>query len=149
MPTLLADPQFKLFAICSVILSAQMLILGGYTAATRAKNKNFLNPEDMKVSFKEAKLVEGAEHPDVSRVQRAHRNLLESLPLFFALGLIYLLAGASPLGAKICFGAFTGARVLHSVIYIKEVQPWRTITYAIGSLALAGMMVLIVMTVLA
>lgn len=149
MPTLLADPQFKLFAICAVILSAQMLVLGGYTAATRAKNKNYLNPEDNKVSFKEARLVEGAEHPDVARVQRAHRNLLESLPMFFALGLIYLLAGASPLGAKICFGTFTGARVLHSIIYIKELQPWRTITYALGSLALAGMMVLILMTVLA
>jgi uncharacterized MAPEG superfamily protein len=149
MTTLLSDPQFRLYAICSVILSVEMLILGGYTAARRAGNKNYLNPEDNKVSFKEARLVEGAEHPEVARIQRAHRNLLESLPMFFALGLIYLLAGAPPLGAKICFITFTAARVLHALVYIKELQPFRTITYAVGSLALAGMMVLTLMTVLA
>ena len=73
MTTLLSDPQSRLFATCAVILSAQMLILGGYTAA----------------------------------------------------------------------------RVLHALVYIKEMQPFRTITYAIGSMALIGMMVLIRMTVLA
>lgn len=149
MSTLLADPQFRLYAICSVILSVQMLVLGGYTAARRAGNKNYLNPEDNKVSFKEAKLVEGAEHPEVARIQRAHRNLLESLPMFFALGLICVLAGVSPLGAKICIITFTAARALHSLVYIKELQPFRTISYAIGSFALLGMMALILMTVLA
>jgi prostaglandin-E synthase 1 len=149
MSTLLSDPQFRLFAICSVVLSAQMLILGGYTAARRAGNKNYLNPEDNKVAFKDARLVEGAEHPEVARIQRAHRNLLESLPMFFGLGLIYLLAGAPPLGAKICFITFTAARVLHALVYIKEMQPFRTICYAIGSLALGGLMVMILMTVLA
>jgi prostaglandin-E synthase 1 len=149
MFTLSAEPQFKLYAICCAVLSLQMLILAAMTAARRANNKNYLNPEDIKVSFKDAKLIEGAEHPDVARVQRAHRNLNESLPLFFALGLVCLLAGVSPLGAKICFGAFTGARVLHAIVYIKEMQPWRTMTYAIGSFALLGMMVQIVLAVLA
>jgi microsomal prostaglandin-E synthase 1 len=149
MFTLSAEPQFKLYAICCAVLSLQMLILAAMTAARRANNKNYLNPEDVKVSFKDAKLIEGAEHPDVARVQRAHRNLNESLPLFFALGLVCLLAGVSPLGAKICFGAFTGARVLHAIVYIKEMQPWRTMTYAIGSFALLGMMVQIVLAVLA
>ena len=149
MTTLLSDPQFRLYAICSVILAAQMLILGGYTAARRSGNKNYLNPEDNKVSFKDAKLVEGAEHPEVARIQRAHRNLLESLPMFFALGLIALLAGVNPMGARVCFITFTGARVLHSLVYIKELQPFRTLSYAIGSFALIGMMVLIMMAVLA
>ncbi len=147
MSALLADPQFKVFAICSVILSLQMLLLGAYTAATRARVKRFLNPEDVKVSFKDATQNDGEEHPDVARVIRAHRNLNESLPLFFALGLIGLLAGVSPLGAKICFGVFTGARVLHSLVYIKGVQPWRTMSYAIGTLALIGMAVMIVIAV--
>ncbi len=149
MSTLLSDPQFRIYAICSVVLSVQMLLLGGYTAARRAGNKSYLNPEDNKVSFKDAKLVEGAEHPEVARIQRAHRNLLESLPMFFALGLISLLAGAAPLGVKICLITFTAARVLHALVYIKELQPFRIITHAIGSLTLAGMMVMILMTVLA
>src|SRR5580692_5894959 len=101
MPTLIADPQFKLYALCCAILSFQMLVLAAMTAAKRANRKNYLNPEDVKVAFKEARLVEGAEHPDVARVIRAHRNMNESLPLFFALGLVCVLAGVSPLGARI------------------------------------------------
>lgn len=147
MSTLSTDPEFKLYVICCAILSAQMLFLGGYTAATRSKNKNYLNPEDVKVSFKDAKLVEGAEHPNVARVQRAHRNLNESLPMFFALGLISVLAGASPLGVKICLGVFTGARVLHSIVYINELQPWRTMMFAIGTFALIGLGALSVLAV--
>jgi uncharacterized MAPEG superfamily protein len=149
MPTLIADPSFKLYAICTVILSFQMLLLAGMTAAKRSGVKNYLNPEDVKVSFAGAKLVDGAEQPAVARVQRAHRNMLESLPLFFALGLVYVFSGASLLGAQICFIAFTGARVLHSVVYLSELQPWRTMLYAISAFALIGMMVLIVLAAIA
>ena len=149
MTTLLADPQFKLYAICCAILSFQMLLLAAMTAAKRSTAKNYLNPEDKTVAFKDAKLVAGAEHPDVARVQRAHRNLNESLPMFFALGLVCVLAGVNPLGAKICFGVFTGARVLHSIVYIKAMQPFRTATYALGSFALTGMIVMILLAVLA
>jgi prostaglandin-E synthase 1 len=149
MMTLIADPTFKLYAVCCVVLSFQMLLLGAMTAAKRANRKNYLNPEDVKVSFKDAKLIEGAEHPDVARVIRAHRNMNESLPLFFALGLICVLAGVSPLGAKICIGVFTGARIVHSIVYIKELQPFRTMSYAIGAFALIGMMVQIVLVALA
>jgi prostaglandin-E synthase 1 len=149
MPMLLADPSFKLYAICCAILSMQMLVLGGYTAATRARVKKFLNPEDSKVSFKDTTVVDGAEHPDVARVMRAHRNMNETLPLFFALGLIFVLTGASPMGARICFGTFTVTRVLHSIVYIKALQPWRTMMYALGAFALVGMMVQIVLAVVA
>jgi uncharacterized MAPEG superfamily protein len=149
MLTLIADPQFKLYALCCVVLSFQMLLLAAMTAAKRANRKNYLNPEDVKVSFKDARLVDGAEHPDVARVIRAHRNMNESLPLFFALGLVCVLAGASPMGLRICLGVFTGARLLHSVVYIKEVQPFRTMSYAVAAFSLIGMMVLIVQAVLA
>ena len=149
MTTLLSDPQFRLYAICSVSLSAQMLILGGYTAARRAGNKKYLNPEDNKVSSKGATLVEGAEHPEVARIQRAHRNLLESLPMFFALGLISVLAGANPMGTRVAIITFTAARVLHSLVYIKELQPFRTLSFAVGSVALIGMMVMTLMAVFA
>ena len=69
--------------------------------------------------------------------------------MFFALGLICVLVGIAPLGAKICFGAFTGARVLHAIVYLNELQPWRTVFFAIGGLSLLGMMVQIVIVVAA
>lgn len=148
MATLTADPLFKTYAICSIILSVQMLVLAGLTPAKRAKHKKYLNPEDSKVSFKDATVTVGAEHEEVARVMRAHRNMNESLPMFFALGLIFILSGASPLGGTICLITFTAARVLHSIVYLKAVQPWRTAMYAIGSFALIGMMVQIVIALL-
>lgn len=142
------DPLFKTYAICSCVLSLQMLFLGGLTAGKRANRGGYMNPEDKAVSFKDARLVEGADHPDVARVQRAHRNLLESLPMFFALGLLCVLAGVSSLGGQICIGLFTAARIVHSIVYIKALQPWRTIAYALGALSLLGMAVQIVLAVL-
>jgi len=139
-------PSFTVYAVCSVILSLEMLTLGAMTAATRAKHKGFLNPEDGAVAFKEAQLVDGGEHPAVARVIRAHRNLLESLPLFFALGLIAVLIGASPLGIAICCGVFTAARLMHAVVYLRGIQPWRTVSFGIGTLALLGLMVLSMVT---
>jgi uncharacterized MAPEG superfamily protein len=148
MPTLASDPSFKLFAICSAILSMLMLILAGMTPARRATAKKYMNPEDNKVSFAGATLVEGVEDPATARVQRAHRNLNESLPIFFGLGIIYVISGASPLGAEICFVGFTVARVLHAIAYLNALQPWRTIFYALGAFALTGMAVQILGAVL-
>lgn len=142
------SPELKLYAICSSILTLQMLFLGGLTAGTRAKRKGYLNPEDKSVSYSDATFVDGADHPDTLRVQRAHRNLLESLPMFFALGGIYLATGAPATGATVCFLGFTVARLLHMIVYLKAVQPWRTIFYALGSLSLLAMIVLILLTVL-
>ena len=149
MPTLLADPQFKLYAICCCILSFQMLFLAAMTAARRNGVKKYLNPEDKKVAFAGTKQVEGEEHPDVARVIRAHRNMNESVGLFFALGLLCVLAGISPLGARVCFGVFTGCRVLHSIVYLNGVQPFRTMFYAFSAFALIGMIVQILLAVLA
>lgn len=147
MPTLSADPSFKLFAICCVILSMLMLILAGLTPAKRAKAKKYVNPEDNKVSFAGATMLDGPEDPHTARVQRSHRNLNESLPLFFGLGLIYVFAGASPTAARVYFIGFTVVRVLHAIAYLNALQPWRTIFYALGAFALTGMMVSILLAV--
>jgi len=56
-------------------------------------------------------------------------------------------AGASPVGARVCFIGFTAARVLHAIAYLNALQPWRTIFYALGAFALTGMMVLILVAV--
>ena len=144
-----ADPTFKLFAICCAILSLLMLFLAGLTPAKRAKAKKYINPEDGKVSFAGTSVLDGPEDPATARVQRAHRNLNESLPMFFGLGLVYVLAGASPMGAKVCFIGFTAARVMHTLAYLNGLQPWRTIFYALGAFALTGMVVMTLMRVMA
>jgi microsomal prostaglandin-E synthase 1 len=148
MSSLLTDDQFKIYVFCSAVLSLEMLALGAMTAARRAKVGTYSNPEDVKVSKEGAKFNEGIEHPEVARIMRAHRNLLESVPLFFALGLIAVLAGAHPMGVKIALITFTVARVLHAIVYLNGVQPWRTAFFGIGLLSLVALMILSVMAVL-
>lgn len=136
LQSLMSFEPFKFYAICSAILALNVIVLGAMTGAKRARTKSFSNPEDAKGG----PLNEG-EHPDVARVLRAHRNALENIPVFFAIGLIYTLSGASPLGAKVYFITFTAARLLHSVAHLKALQPWRSVSFGIGSLCLLGMIV--------
>lgn len=132
LPDLLRNlPGLRLFAICSLVLAVKMMILGGSTAAVRARLKVAVNKEDVGNS---GATLSDVEHPEVARYLRAHRNDLENIPMFFAIGLVAILIGASPRGMQICFIVFTLARVTHTVVYLKSLQPWRTLSFAIGNL---------------
>jgi prostaglandin-E synthase 1 len=135
---------FKFYALCSAVLALNLLVLSGMTGAARARTKSFSNPEDAKGDAKPE--AGAADHPDVARVIRTHRNAVENIPMFFAIGLIYALSGASATGAKAYFITFTAARVLHSVMQLKGLQPWRSIFYGIASLCIVGMIVQIAIT---
>lgn len=144
--TLLQDPSFRLYALCCLALCMILMFLSGYTGAMRGRTKSPANPEDGKLGPQEKV---PAEHADVIRAIRCHRNALENIPMFFALGLIYVLAGASPTGAKVCFIGFTVGRVLHVAFHLKAVSVARSMSYGIGLLSLLAMMVMIGMAVAA
>jgi uncharacterized MAPEG superfamily protein len=86
--------------------------------------------------------------PAVARALRIQRNDLENIPLFFAIGLAYVLTGASPIGALVLCWTFTLARIAHTIAYTWNLQPWRAIFYGIGSFALLGMIVHIILVVI-
>jgi prostaglandin-E synthase 1 len=138
---LLAFPGFRLYALCAIVLVFKMHAVGIFTASTRARLKVALNAEDA-ASF--GAQLTTAEHPDVERVLRAHRNDLENIPPFLILGIIAVLVGAPVWGLRICFIAFTAARVVHSLAYVKSMQPWRTLSFGIGGLSLLALSVMIV-----
>ena len=46
-----------------------------------------------------------------------------------------MLWGASPMLTAIFCGVFVVARVGHSLSYLGEKQPWRTISFGVGALA--------------
>lgn len=135
---LMSIEAFKVYALCAAVLALNLMVLSGMVGAARVRTKSFTNPEDAK--DKTAAIPE-VDHPDVARVNRAHRNALENVPIFWAIGFIYVLAGASAMGAMIYFITFTAARIIHSIVHVKGIQPWRSIAYGIGSLCLAGMIV--------
>jgi uncharacterized MAPEG superfamily protein len=140
MTNLLTIETFKLYAICSVILGLNLVGLAIGTAISRAMSKTYLNPEDGKVNGKDSKLLQGPEHDLPGRFGRAHRNAIENILPFFAIGLIYVLTDGTLLGAKAYFFTFTAARVLHSVFYVKGIQPLRTMSFFVALLCLLGMM---------
>jgi uncharacterized MAPEG superfamily protein len=79
------------------------------------------------------------EHPAVARALRIQRNDCENIPIFFALGLVYVLTEASPTGAAIYCWTYTLARVGHTVAYAMQLQPWRAALFGVGVLAQIGM----------
>src|SRR5437762_12470995 len=129
MTDLMHNPAFHSYAVCSAILAVKMLLSGSYTTAMRLRNKDFANDEDAKAFG--APSANAMEHPAVAHALRIQRNDLENIPLFFAIGLIYVLSGASAFGAAVYCWTFTVARLLHTVAYTWRLQPWRAICYGI------------------
>ena len=66
------------------------------------------------------------------RASRAHRNMLENLPLFAALVLVAVIAGRTNattlLGAQI----FLAARVLHGIVYVIGIPVLRSVIFAVS-----------------
>ena len=142
---MLMFPGFRLYALCAVILVFKMFAVGLYTVRVRSRVKMALNPED---AARYGAQHATTEHPDVERVLRAHRNDLENIPGFLILGLIAVLLGAPALGLRICLIAYTAARVVYSVAYIKAMQPWRSMMFGIGTLCMFALSVMILIRVL-
>ncbi len=72
----------------------------------------------------------------VARAERAHRNMLESLPLFAALVLAAHVANVA--GPETALGAqlFLYARIAHAVVYTAGI-PWlRTLVWAVSAVGL-------------
>lgn len=74
----------------------------------------------------------------MTRAAKAWANDLESIPAFFVLGgLTVALNAPASITAWLSL-LFTIARVLHTLAYLKGVQPWRTVFYGVGILCLLG-----------
>jgi uncharacterized MAPEG superfamily protein len=142
MPQMMNNAAFRAYAIACSILALKMLASALLTGFARSRSKRFLNPED-------AAVLGGAaateEHPDVQRIMRMHRNDAENILPFFTIGLIFVLMGATAWAAGWYFYTFTAARIVHSIVYLARLQPWRTIAFVIGVFCMVGMIVQILM----
>jgi uncharacterized MAPEG superfamily protein len=136
MPSLIENVALRYYAIASTVLALHLIALALWTGTVRAKKKQYVNPED-------ATLNKGAntpsDHPDVERVKRAHANAVENAIPFFVVGALYAVTGATATGALAYYGAFAGARLLHTLFYLAGRQPFRTLCFLVGVLAVVGM----------
>ena len=78
--------------------------------------------------------------PAVARLLRAHRNAEATIYPFLLLGLVYVLAGGGAAIAIPIFATFTVARIAHSIVYLRAMQPWRTIAFAASLFAIIALM---------
>lgn len=124
------------YSLCVVALFLKMFALSAYQGFHRIGRRTFVNPEDAEV-FNKPPASE--ELPQVQRAAKAWLNDLENIPIFLGLGTVYVLTGASPMAAAWLFSTFTIVRILYTLVYLLGLQPWRTITYAVGILCLLGM----------
>lgn len=144
--TAFADPVFQAYSLAVLVVSLTLYGLGFVTAKRRAERKVVLNAED--VSVNAGSTVGDVEHPDVLRIKRAHLNLLEGAVPFFIIGLLYTFTGPSLALARALFGIFTVSRLLHAFFYLNAKQPFRTISFALGTLCSIVMIVQILRTLL-
>jgi prostaglandin-E synthase 1 len=138
-------PAFRAYAIACAAVVLKMLVLAWYGALLRGRSRAYLNEEDARAF---GGRVVSEEAPDVRRALRALRNDTENIPTFLVLGLLFVLQGATALAASIHFGVFVVGRTCFSVAYVKALQPLRTASYVVSTLAVIAMLVRIVIAAL-
>jgi glutathione S-transferase len=139
-------PAFQPLVLFTVLLILKMGAVAFVTSNERRKAKVVLNPEDTGVN--PGSHVESEEAANTLRAKRAHLNDVENIPVFLALALIFTLAGYSATAGWAYFGVYFVARTLHTIFYLKAVQPWRTAAFFVGQLTQLGMMVQLLAKVL-
>ncbi len=140
MDDLVANKSFVIYCLAAVALCLNMMLLWAYSGAVRSRTKTTPNAEDA-ASVAKGAAVTLDTPPGVARVLRAHRNALDNIVPFLILGLLYVLLGATTRMAWIMFGGFTAARFLHTLAYLGEKQPWRTLSFVAGGLFTFGVLV--------
>lgn len=130
----------QVYALCVVVLFLKMFLVSCYQGYHRLRFVAFTNPEDAAV-FRRIALA--AERPQVIRAAKVWANDLENIPMFFALGGLAVALEAATLPVLWLSVVFTVARALHTLAYLRGLQPWRTLFYGIGVICLMGFCLLI------
>jgi uncharacterized MAPEG superfamily protein len=132
------NQTFFAYGLTALFLSLNLLLLWISSGALRARGGVAINPED---GARYGVPVSETDPPAVARVLRVHRNAEATIYPFLVLGLVYVLVGGSVQIAAPIFAIFTLSRIAHSIVYLKAMQPWRTLTFAASLLSILALMV--------
>lgn len=88
--------------------------------------------EDNARYFGKGSVVAQQDPPLVQRASGCWRNDLENIPLFLILALIFALLGGDASIMGWMMGFYCAARTLHTVFYLKQMQPHRMIVFQAG-----------------
>lgn len=132
-----SNPTLWAYAFTSVVLTLNLMALWISSGARRVRASVAIHPED---GARYGVPVSATDPPEVARYLRAHRNAEATIYPFLVLGVVYVLAGGTASVAVPIFVIFVLARVAHSIVYVRALQPWRTITFALSLLAIIALM---------
>ena len=139
----LEDPLFRVYAIAASIMIIKMAMQAWITVFRMMKVKGgFRSPEDAKRSPFNANPTGDQLAPNeyVERSRRIHLNDCENIPLFLAVGLLFVIAGPPLWVAEAVLYGYVITRVLHFLAYITaQLHDVRAMMWTPGSLALLGM----------
>jgi uncharacterized MAPEG superfamily protein len=138
--------EYQFYALTTVVLFFKMVSISLVQGVGRASANQFVTPEDAEFFAHTAPAVEEA--PLVKRAINAWRNDLENIPMFLFLGLIYITLGCWPGGVFIYFTIFVVARILHTITFLRGLQPWRTIFFTVGMVVCVALAIQILIAVL-
>jgi glutathione S-transferase len=122
-------PALTLFALTLVALFAKTTLTSLLQIVSRFGSRRFLLREDARLVGVEAV---SSESFFVQRCAKVWRNDVENLPLFLMLALTYVLLGATHAEAVWLFSSYVVIRYLHTIAYLRGMQPMRTILYLSG-----------------
>jgi len=122
------------------------IMLQGWVTVVQmmANNGGFVSPEDANAGLANPKPRQGQLDVDdrVDRSRRIHRNDLENIPAFLAIGLLFVLIGPPVAAAQWLLFGFVGARLAHTIAYsTAQSHEVRATFYTIGSLIVIAMAV--------
>lgn len=143
MSPFLMLPAAQPLLLFASLLVIKMFAVGFITANMRRKAGIVVNPEDTGVN--PGSRVEAQEAPSTLRAKRAHLNDLENIPGFLVLATLFTLAGGSARAAWAYFGLYFAMRLLHTIFYLGQVQPFRTVVFGVGQLTMVGLVVQLLM----
>jgi len=134
----LENPVFVTYAIAAALMVLKVMGQGWMTVYRMIRaDAGLASPEDLRPGLinrnPDPKQLDLNDYVDRSR--RIHRNDLENIPAFLAIGLLFVIMAPSPVLASVLMYGFVGARLLHTLAYLtKQSHEVRALFYTVGSL---------------
>lgn len=146
------NPVFVTYMIAAALMVLKVMGQGWMTVFRMIKaGGGWASPEDLRPG-----LINRAPDPQqlevndyVDRSRRMHRNDLENIPAFLAIGLLFVVTAPSPGLASVLMYGFVAARFIHTLAYAtKQSHEIRATLYTVGSLSVMIMAVYVLLAAL-
>ena len=137
-PLLTENPALRVYATVALLLVLKIAGVCLYTTYLRMSRRVYATPEDYTLQRLHPSHTRDE---DIERVRRAHLNDLENILPFLTVGFLFALTRPSLTVARVFYWGYFGARVLHTVFYVRGKQPHRTIAFVVAGVLTITMVV--------